>query len=418
MPRLSLDELHPVYRKVSHDEAVAIANLGAKVYLEAHDRLFELWTASQSEEEAARVATYRKEGADALLESLQTRLAAGEAAKARVAALQVNIETEVAQRLAAALDSQRKDYEIAKRDALLALEKRVAEADGKQKMYSMLQEAHEGMRSTIQSLQAELAKYKESTSTKSSHALGKMGETEMLDMLNSYVLPRFPYAEVKDMTAVKHATDFHIFIMGPSGQRVKVLLDVKKYSAPIQQCEIEKLYKDVDGDDEAHAGIMVSLDTTIQTKSPFQIAKTKRGRPCMFITFAGLDDGFRQEVLCWALRVLATITSVHDSETTDAMVAQINNFLKDLSVSVTEMEGCVKACKALQEMLRVAKDNLVQRIYTYRVNCGMDVAKPAEEVEVVEGLCAGKTTKGGKCRSRCVVGSQYCVRHNVEAATQ
>lgn len=408
MPRLRTEDLHSIYSKVSQDEAIAIANLGAVCYLAARDGLYESWSALQSESEEKRAATYRQEGAEAMMTSLKERLAAGDAAKARVSTLQATIEAEVTRRVGEMLDSHRKDYELAKKDAVLALEKRVAEAEGRQKMYSMLEEAHSAMRATIAALQEELAKAKEATSVKSSHALGKIGEAEVLEMLNTYVLPRFPYAEVKDMTTVKHATDFHLSVSGPTGKRVKILLDSKKYTSPIQQCEIEKLYKDIDADDEADAGIMVSLDTPIFTKSQFQIAKTKRNRPCMFLTFQSLDDGIRQEVLCWAIRVLVSIVSVH-GDSADTMVEEIAGFLKDLNASVADLEGCTKSCKSLMDMLRNAKENLVDRITAYRVTCGMDIAKAEDTAG--EGRCTGKNVRGEPCKAHRAAGTLFCARH-------
>jgi hypothetical protein len=249
--------------------------------------------------------------------------------------------------------------------------------------------------------------------TKSSHAIGKIGEAMVLDMLNTYVLPRFPYSEVKDMTAVSHCADFHIFLMGPSGKRVKLLLDSKKYASPIQTIEVEKLYSDVDADDEADAGVMVSLDTPICTKSQFQIVKSKRNKPCLFLSFENLDDGVRKEVLCWGIRVLVSIVCMQDRTKQDRMVQDIQYFLSDLNQSINDLEACVKSSKGLYEMVRESKERLVGRINAYRLSSGMEevTAETTTASALNDMQCKAKKNNGERCKSRRLPTSNTCVRH-------
>jgi len=432
MASLRLKDLHPVYQTVSHEEAIAIANLGAQTYMAAKEGLYEAWSTTQSAEEGEKADLWRREGGQTMMEKLKERLQAGDVAASRVAALQsaadaaaaratalqASVDTEVERRLAEVLESKRTEFELGKMGEISALRSQVAMAQGKEKGYALLENSHAAMNLTIESLQKELAKFKEATSTKSSYALGKLGEIELADMLTKHVLPQFQYSEMKDMTAVKHMGDFHLWIVGPTMKHVKLLVDSKKYSSPVQHIEIEKLYSDVDGDETVEAGLMISLDTAICTKAQFQITKTKKNKPCMFLSFEKLDDGIRQEVLCWAIRSLVSIASVQERGKRDAIVEEMELFLKDLNSSVAELDVCIKSAKGVYDMLRDSKERMVARIHTCRVNCGLestkDVITHVDAAPAAETRCKGTKTNGERCKSVRKTGGDYCSRHSVE----
>jgi hypothetical protein len=408
---LALADLHEIYATAEPAEARLIANLGAEVYVAVRDQLRAAWSADLSAEEGAKADVWRAEGRVSAMEEVRGRLTVGEAAAARVAVLQATVDAEVARRTEEVLAVHRKEVELAAREEIHALETQLAELRGNMKMMKMVEEAHTSMREQIDSLQAEVAKYQAATSTKSSHALGKIGEAFVLDMLNLYVLPRFPYAEVRDMTAIKHAGDFHLWVFGPTGKRVKIMLDVKKYTNPVQNVEVEKLYSDLDGDD-AEVGVMVSLDSAISNKSQFQIVRTKKNKPCMFLTFDKLDDGIRQEVLCWAIRVLVSVASANDSASQDEMMAEIQSFLVDMNASVGELDTCMKSAKGLYEMLRDMKERLVKRIAAFK---GVDDIPPSTAAVVYAAdddmRCKGLNASGTQCKARRIPEGNLCARH-------
>ena len=414
---LKLSELDPLYRSVSHEEALIIANLGAQCYIAAKERLYDAWSSAQTEDDAAQAELWRKEGGQAMAESLKARLAAGEAASARLAAIQGATEVEVTRRVEEVLAFHRKEFEAAKQKEIHGLETQIAEMRGAAKFASLLEESHASMKSELVRLSAEVTKYKEAAGTKSSHALGKIGEATIFEMLNSYVLPQFAYSEVRDMTAIKHVGDFHLFVNGPDGKRVKIMIDAKKYSSPVQNGEVEKLYSDLDGDD-SEAGLMVSLDTPIYTKAQCQITKTKKGKPCMFISFEKLDDGIRQEVLCWAIRVLVSVVAARDKTRQDVMVADIQKFLGDLSAWLTELDTVVKSAKGLYDTLRDMKERLVIRMNSYRSSCGMDELTPEVALPGIDMRCNGKKLNGDPCRSRRMPAGLYCSRHATAEAVE
>jgi hypothetical protein len=427
MPTTSLRiaDLDPLFASVSYEEATAIANLGAVCWTHFKDRLFAHWTATANAEEADRADQYREEGRKTataeVLESLKGRLAAADAmegelsvARAAVDKLQGVVAAEAAKRAEALVESARMEFELQKAKEFASLREQVAAAVARDKYVSMVEDSHSDLKTNIILLTKELEGYKKATSTKSSHTLGKIGEATVWEMLQSYVLPKFEFSEAKNMTAVKHVGDFHVWVNGPNGKRIKLMLDAKKYSTPVQNTEVDKLFSDLDGDD-ADAGLMISLDTPIYTKLQFQITKSKAGKPCMFMSFEKLDDGIRQEVLCWAVRVLVCIVASRDGGSKDMMITEIGRFLEDLTVSLTDLDACVKTSKGLYDNLREIRERVVSRISSYRSVCGMEDMEPVLVMPTVDMRCQGKKINGERCKSRRMPTGIYCARHNAEA---
>jgi hypothetical protein len=408
---LRIKDLDPLYGTVTREEAVAIANMGAYCYRTFKDQLYAAWTGTQTAEETEKAEHWREEGAAAMMESLRARLATGEAATARVTALESSMEAEVLRRV----ESAAAMWELKKQNEILVLEKQMAEIHGSLKYLSAIEQARAASDAEVTRLSAELAKFKEAA-TKSSHALGKMGEATVLEMLESHVTPMFMYSEVRDMTKVKHSGDFHVVLNGVTGKRVTVMIDVKKYVAPVDRVEIEKLYSDLDGCD-VDVGLMLSLDSGISTKQSFQITKTKGNKPCMFLSFEKLDDGVRREVLCWAIQVLVCLMSVHDTSKRETMLAEIGTLLADLKGEIDQMDTVVKAAKGVYESVRDMRDRILARVKLFRSVCGME---PLVEAAPVGGKaeirCKGTTKKGAECSGKRLAGGLYCARHAAVAA--
>jgi hypothetical protein len=212
MASLRIKDLHPVYQIIEHEEAIAIANLGAQTYLAAKEGLFELWNTSQSAEEGEKADVWRREGGQAMIESLKSRLAAGEAAQARMLVLQASVDAEVESRIQDVMEKQSLKMELQK---VAPLQQRISALEGKEEMIHVLQKQtdllHENVKykeTIIDTLQKELDNQK-TLNTKSSHAIGKVGEATVLTMIQEYILPVFPFSRVEDKTGVGHAADFH-----------------------------------------------------------------------------------------------------------------------------------------------------------------------------------------------------------------
>jgi hypothetical protein len=418
--------LHEAYHGASYADTVAMANLGAICWLATKTDMFAHWqtamTAEESDKEAALREEGRRDGAASMLESVKARLGLVETlairlatAEATISQIQSGTDAEVAKRAEALVTAARKDFELERVTETSTLKALVAAAEAKEEMFSILKANQKSLRAHTESLESELAKIK---ATKSSHALGKIGEAEVFDMLNSYVLPRFPYAELRDMTAVKHVADFHLWVFGPNGNRIKIMIDSKKYTSPVQTGEVEKLYSDVDADEEAHAGLMVSIDSAVYTKAQFHISKTKIGKPCLFVSFEMLDDGIRQEVLCWAIRALVSVVSVHDNVKQDNILEDVQLFLTELYSSVSDMDSCLKTCRTLCDSLRDAKDRLVGRMTTFRIRSGLVSAEDMiTHATDAYPRCVGVASSGERCKGRLGAKGDMCSRHTAMEAS-
>ena len=409
---IRLKDLHSLYQTVSHDEAIAIANLGAQTYLAAKEGLFEAWNAAQGVEEGERTERWRREGGEAMLASLKARLAAGEAAAARVATLQASIEAEVAGRIDQMLVTQRKDFELAKMEEIRSIEKKLAAAEAREEMSVLLKESHATMREKITVLEAQVA---ERNTTKSSHAIGKEGEATVLEMLQTNVLQEFQFSEVKDMTSIHHSADFHLKVMGSDGKKFKILIDSKKYKNSIQATEVIKLNSDVDADEEARAGLLISHDSSIQTKRQFSIHRTEKNKPVMCMTFQDLTDETKRMALCWAVRVLQSIAIETNLDEKIKMINGLNDLLRSLERSVKKIDIVIRMETKTLEAMREVRNELIHKITAFRK--GGEIVDDEEDLVIHEvemdagcnsilkktGTQCGRTiSTEGKCKIHCL----------------
>ena len=415
---LRLSELDPLYRSVPRAEAIAIANLGAQCYSAVKDRLYANWEAANTEEDAERAAVWRKEGGSAMLESLRTQLAAGETAQARIAQLQSGWETEVSARVEALVAIREKEMELTKREEILEVRAQMSELQASAKGSMLVEEYNATLKEKLSQVTAELETFK---ATKSSHALGKIGEATVFEILENYVAPKFSYAEVVNVSKTKHVGDIHMTMMMQNGKPIRIMIDVKNYNTAVSNKEIDKLYSDLD-EHESDVGLMISLESPICKRSAFQITKTPKGKPCMFLSLEAIDDEQRKEVLCWAVRSLQGVVSMKDHSSQDAMIAGIKQFLVEMSVSLEMLDANVRSAKAHYESLRDTKIQMIDRVQSYRVSCGMDPVTPvapagAVKKRVTSGSCQGHTAKGEQCKSKRFLVGGFCQLHRPAAGT-
>lgn len=410
---LKIADLHEDYCGVSQEEAIAMANLGAVCYKAVKAGLYEQWSASMEGDESSRAEIWRSEGRQAMLETVKSKLAAADEAAARAAAaegviqqLRASVEAEAARRVAEALEGHRKDYELAKMAEISAMKERIAMAEGKGEYVQMLSEAHGAMKEKIASLEAQLAQQL-AANTKSSYAIGKAGEATVFELLNSHVIPMLPYASVKDMTAINHAADFHVSVMLETGVKAKLLIDSKKYKRRVNTTEIEKLYADVDADEEASGGVMLSLESHIFTMKQFQIARSPKQKPVVFLSFYDISDEYRKDMITWAVRILIDILSQNSSEDKDVMIANLDGFLNSLDESVTELDGSLKGLTKTIDTLKAMRDGLIRKVVNFRAGKPMETAI---ETALLEG-CSHVTRAGTKCGRKLIGGTTFCKSH-------
>jgi hypothetical protein len=231
-------------------------------------------------------------------------------------------------------------------------------------------------------LQEKVAALEAATVTKSSHIIGKQGEATVWEMLETVVVPEFPYAEARNMAGVSHAADFHLSVMRPDGRRMKVLIDAKKYKRPVNSDEIAKLNADVDDDAEADCGIMVSLTSPISTTKQFQMKTTEKGKPVLYLSFVDLEAEYHGRLLCWGVRAL--MTAVRDDEIQSRDMEAVDALLGEIVTAVKELDGMIKTHARMIDSLRSVKNTVLQKITDFKegVSDGEE-----EEIEHVDGGC-------------------------------
>jgi hypothetical protein len=252
-------------------------------------------------------------------------------------------------------------------------------------------------------------------STKSSHALGKLGEATILDMLTNVVLPAFPYSSVKDVTSKPHSADFHLWIMTPQGHRVKILVDSKNYSKPVNMEEIMKLYMDVDADSEAHCGMMISLSTPIHKMKQFEFRVTELHKPIIFLSFQDMETGYQQELLCWAVQALLAIVKEISSDERNYIVENIESFLSGMMASMGDIDGVIQSQTRALATLRQIKTDMVRKITTFRTEAHIDIHGKDDILDAIQHETSGCVTiakaTGQRCGKKTAVGSEKCGQH-------
>jgi len=216
------------------------------------------------------------------------------------------------------------------------------------------------LREKLDTASAAVKAFEQEKTTKSSHALGKQGEATVLSMLEEFVLTEFPHSDVKEMSHVPHAADFHLWIMSPTGTRVKLLLDSKNCSWPVKSSEVTKLYNDVNADDDSHGGILLSLLTPIVGKRQFEIRNAPHKKPVLHVTFAGVEPWQQKDLLCWAVRVLVAVVCESDYGKQTQIIEDMEHFRSDLNTTLKSVDCAIKMQLQVVDTLRKTRSTMHQ----------------------------------------------------------
>ena len=403
------------------EEAIAMANLGAVCYKVVKADLYKTWSASMEGDESVKADVWRSEGRQAMLETVKAKLVAAEEAVARAAAaegqvhqLRASVDAEVTRKLTEALEGQRKDYELTKMAEMSVLKERIAAAEAREEMIEMVKNSNTLMGEKIVLLEEQVAA-QTAANTKSSHAIGKAGEAEVFDMLQNHVCNEFQYSEVKDMAHISHVADFHLWVVASDLSRVKILIDSKKYKRPIQTSEIDKLNSDVDADDEARAGLMISHESSIQTRKQFSIHRTAKNKPVMYITFQDMTTEMKHRVLSWSVRVLQSIALEKNLDEKIKMVDAIDALLVSLEKSIKKIDGAIRIQSKAVDVMKEIRAELLQKVTTFRKGGDIEDDNSIEHVDEIDdstGVCIATLKKTGKRCNRVIVsGSDKCGLH-------
>lgn len=383
------------------------------------EELFVSWAAT---EETTRAERWREEGRREIVTEKRALAAALAAAEATAEALRATVDRKVEERVADRIAIVRAECETDKMREMLVLRERIATAEGKDKYIeslegnvSLLRDKHATLEARYAELNTQLLEVTTSN-TKSSHAIGKAGEAEVYDMLMNTVCPAFQFATVKDMSQINHSADFHLTVMGEDGSKIKILVDSKKYNKPVSTVECLKLHADVDADDEARAGLLVSLQTHIQTAKTFQIRRTEKNRPVMYLTFQNTDESQRGEILCWAVRVLQAIAVEKNFNDRQHMIDRIEIFLNSFNSEIKDMDVTIRSLMKNVDAMKVIRNNIVGKITKFRT---MDEIEEDTSQDVIEHIinepidtqCNAIKSDGKRCLNRRFGDGDTCKIH-------
>ena len=415
-----------------------MANLGAICWSSFKDGLYSQWANTMTSEEAEKATLYkeegRREGREAVLDSVKSRLAAVDTLQAELAMVRATNEMlrksteEAAVTRAEALWATKKgEFEIEKLKEISVLKTQISEAALAKQMIAMLQDKNESLKddkarsiaelnakiATLEAARLELMQQK----TKSSQSIGKIGEATVLELLNDIKKSTFHYSTVKDMTGAAHAADFHVWIMRPSGKRIKMLVDAKKYAKAVNTGELTKLNNDIDADEEARCGMLISLETPICATEQFEIKNTKKNKPVLCLTLQDMDYERRKEVITWAIQTLMTLVGEEDPAEKTRMLDQIDDFLHEINASLKDIDGVIKMQQKAMDGLRTVRTDLTDKLKGFSGKQDLDTIEHVGDGSdpladcVYEPCVTIVKATGEPCGKPSIEGSKKCNSH-------
>jgi len=229
------------------------------------------------------------------------------------------------------------------------------------------------LKSKIEILQIESDKKDALLSTKnhnqnqSSQALGKIGENEVEKLLQEFV-----NGDITNVANESHGSDFRISISNGAGNSI-FLLDSKNFKTPIPKKDREKLVRDIDEDSTVSGGILVSLNSIISTKNHFEIDKTEKKKPLLFICLKDMDFLESGRCLAAAFRILTAISTTHDEEEKDDLLKKIQNQVRELNLRIREVTNIITAQNKQIDTLVSLKENLKKNLFTLQDSEEVDI---------------------------------------------
>ena len=164
----------------------------------------------------------------------------------------------------------------------------------------------------------------------------------------------------------------------------------------------------MDGDEEAEAGLMLSLESGIYNYSQFEVSRTSKNKLVMYISLEGQSEEQRVKTLIWGVRVLTSLGGEADKGKQRKMVEQVEKLMKELEQSVKEQDNCVRQASKTLEVMRSSRDSLYKRLEDYRQETSSEVVESKFEGKS-EGKCTWSNSEGKKCSYKAT--GDYCKRH-------
>lgn len=427
----TLNELPEEFCQLSHNDQLVIIRAGTIMYSKLKDGMYKSWGEMMSSEEATRIQQWIEEGRKLERDSVSDKIVENarltellRIANVTNERLRASFEEEVSHRIEQRITSAVQDVQLTHLKEICSLREKIAELEVKEKLYVYIEETNHLVKERLasteaqkESLQSQLLELT-AENTRSSHTIGKIGEATVLELLENTVLKEFPYSSVKDMSAVAHAADFHLWIMTPKGKRVKILVDSKKYKRRISTDDVNKLISDVDKDDDAECGIMISLDSQICNMNLFQIKNTPKNKPIIYLSFEDIEDEQRKKIICWAINSLLAVVNEINQSSRSHMVEDIEQLLIHLSTSVKEIDNIIKSQSRVIDQMRQTRDTLLARISDFSNGHVEDnKSEESSEGEEYERSCITVLRKTGRaCGLPAMPGSAKCRAHTSRKA--
>ena len=191
--------------------------------------------------------------------------------------------------------------------------------------------------------------------------------------------------------------------------------------------EIRKLHSDVDMDEEADGGLMLSLDSGIYNYSQFELSRTSKGKTILYMSMEGQSEEEKRRTLQWGIRVLTSIGGEERGKQ-GRKQEEVEELMKELEKSVKEQDQCVRQCAKTLEQMRATREGLYTRLMDYRegrLELSSEGVKSGEAVLNGEAVlsseavlsggsskkCKWENTEGKKCGYKPSAGKDKCKRH-------
>jgi len=211
--------------------------------------------------------------------------------------------------------------------------------------------------------------------TQSSQVIGKIGEKEVEKILQEFVK-----GEITNVAKESHNADFRISIPNGAGNSI-FLLDSKnfKQNTPIPKKDREKLLQDVDGDSTVSGGILVSLNSIIATKDHFEIEKTEKKKPVIYICLKDMDMLESGRCLAAAFRILIAISTTHNEEEKEDLLKKIQNQVREVNLRIREVTNILTIQNKQVDSLMSLKENLKKNLYSLQNDSDLSETEEKEK---------------------------------------
>lgn len=378
---LKLSDLEPEFQAKSYEEQVMIANIGAVCFRSLGDVMREQLHKETLFEDKVKMETLRASIEKEVFDSLQ---------KANKELLESRMRCDILEKQIELIKNhteEEKEKEIKYRVSSETAELRLmlAKTSNTDKLLEYAQEKINILEDKLQKL----------TSTKSSHELGRIGEALVYNMLKNIVGNEvIQRSSVDDVTKIGHSADFHVSLAMPTGKKIKILVDAKNYSHVVGLSQITKLYADVDSDKDANGGVMVSILSEISKTPSFHIGRSPNQKPVLFLSFQNVTDSVREDMLRWALRTIAVISSEKRLDEQMALIDRTEGFLSNMEKHMLSFDTAIKSHKKVSDELTETYNSIIKEILLYRGGEDVPVENKCEAIKK-DGLRCYKTTKGG-----------------------